>query len=94
MGTCVDFQLPDNLTIANVHGLHEQLEALVEEEENDKIVIQAGGVTRADTAGIQLLLAFVNSAKEHQISLDWDHPSDKLLTAASVLGLENALGMH
>lgn len=94
MGASVNFQLPENLTIANVHGLHEQLEALVGQDDQDNIVIQANAVTRADTAGIQLLLAFVNSAKEHQISLDWKDPSEKLISAANVLGLENALGIH
>lgn len=94
VGTSVDFKLPENLTIANVHGLHEELEALVSTKGNDHINLQASAVSRADTAGVQLLLAFVNSAKEHKIELAWQDPSEKLLTAASVLGLQSALGIH
>lgn len=94
MAATVDISLPENLTIANVHGLHEELEALVGQHENDRVVIHAESVNRADTAGLQLLLAFVHTAKEHQITLDWQEPSEKLISAANVLGLEEALGIH
>lgn len=94
MADSVNFQLPENLTVANVHGLHEELEALVDQHDHDHIVLLADSVMRADTAGIQLLLAFVRSAKERQIALDWNNPSDKLIAAATVLGLDDALGLH
>ncbi len=94
MTASVDFQLPQDLTIANAHALHEQLEALVDQKDHDRIVLHASAVARADTAGIQLLLAFVNSAREHSIDLDWDKPSATLVNAANVLGMERALGIQ
>lgn len=94
MSSEVSFQLPENLTIASVQGLHEQLETLVDQHDHDKIIIQASAVKRADTAGLQLLLAFVNTTKDRQIKLDWNTPSEKLLAAAELLGLEGDLGIH
>jgi len=92
--TAIEFQLPENLTIAYVQGLHEKLEVIINDSDHDKVVLQGKDVSRADTAGVQLLLAFVNSAKERQVELYWEHPSEKLLAAASVLGLQKALGIH
>jgi len=94
MGTTVSFNLPENLTIANIHGLHEQLEALVDKKECDSIVLTAEAVQRADTAGLQLLLAFVHASRERQIDITWDHPSQKLRTAADILGLSKPMGIN
>ncbi len=94
VATSVNFQLPENLTIASVQGLHEQLEALVDQPDHDKVCVKADSVARADTAGVQLLLAFTQSLKERQIEWFWDAPSEKLVSAATVLGLDEALGLH
>lgn len=94
MANTIEFDLPENLTIANIHPIHEQLEAMVDDQTHDQIVIHAAGVNRADTAGVQLLHAFVVAAKDRQISLDWDRPSKKLLEAADILGMTEALGIH
>lgn len=90
----VDFKLPENLTIANVHGLHEEFETLVDTKDCDKVILRADGVTRADTAGLQLLVAFVHATKERQIQVDWDRPSEKLCSAAGLLGVGDTLGIH
>ncbi|WNO07917.1 STAS domain-containing protein [Teredinibacter sp. KSP-S5-2] len=90
----VDFKLPENLTIANVHGLHEEFESLVDTKDCDKVILRGDGVTRADTAGLQLLVAFVHATKERQIQVDWDSPSEKLCSAAGLLGVGDALGIH
>ncbi len=90
----VDFNLPENLTIANVHGLHEEFETLVDTKDCDNVVLHGDNVSRADTAGLQLLLAFVNATKEKQIKIHWDHPSEKLCSAAGLLGVDSALGIH
>ena len=94
MASAIDFHLPENLTISNVSGLHEELEAMVNRQDCDKVILQAQDVQRTDTAGIQLLLAFVNASRDRQITVDWDKPSEKLCTAASLLGLDGALGIH
>lgn len=94
MSSTVDFTLPDNLTIASVHGLHEKFESLIDTEDCDELVIHAKAVSRADTAGVQLLLALVHESKDRRIAISWDAPSEKLTSAATILGLENALGFH
>ncbi|PCK06343.1 MAG: hypothetical protein COA42_17325 [Alteromonadaceae bacterium] len=94
MTSTVDFHLPENLTIVNVQGLHDQLEALADEPGCDTVVLQGHDVARADTAGIQLLLAFVLSLKERDMKVDWNEPSDKLCATADILGVGGALGIH
>ena len=93
MASTLDFKLPENLTIANVQHLHEVLEDIIDRKECDSIVLQAESVERADTAGLQLMLAFVNASKNEHLTLSWKSPSEKLCSAASMLGLEEALGI-
>jgi anti-anti-sigma regulatory factor len=94
MAHTLNYELPEQLTVANVQTLHEQLEHMVDDAKNDHIVLQASGVQRADTAGIQLLYALVVAAKERQITLSWDNPSEKLRIAAQILGMSEQLGIH
>lgn len=77
MAQSLDFELPDQLTVGYVQAIHEKLETLVDDKKNDHIVLHAAGVTRADTAGIQLLYAFVIAARERQIALTWQKPLGK-----------------
>ncbi|RYZ80763.1 MAG: STAS domain-containing protein [Moraxellaceae bacterium] len=94
MAHSLDFELPDQLTVGYVQAIHEQLETLVDDKKNDHIILHAAGVTRADTAGIQLLYALVLAARERRIALTWDNPSEKLRTAAQILGMSDHLGIH
>ncbi|HRH76615.1 MAG TPA: STAS domain-containing protein [Cellvibrionaceae bacterium] len=94
MAHALDFELPEQLTVGVVQALHEQLETLVDDKKNDHIILHAGGVNRADTAGIQLLYALVLAARERQIALTWQNPSEKLRTAAQILGMTSHLGIH
>ncbi len=94
MAERIEFHLPENLTIANVNGLHEEFETLVNQPDCDRIVLQGKDVHRTDTAGIQLLLAFILASKDRQISVDWEQPSQKLINAANLLGLDTTLGIH
>ena len=94
MALTVNFNLPENLTIANIHGLHEEFEALVNKQDCDSVVLQGGEVRRADTAGIQLLLAFMQASRERQINVSWAQPSEKLCSAAALLGLDKVIGLH
>ncbi|HEY6530439.1 MAG TPA: STAS domain-containing protein [Cellvibrionaceae bacterium] len=94
MAHSLDFELPDQLTVGYVQAIHEQLETLVDDKKNDHIILHAAGVTRADTAGIQMLYALVLAARERQIALTWDNPSEKLRSAAHILGMSEQLGIH
>ena len=90
----IELQLPENLTIAHVNNLHEQMESLINQQDHDAISVQADAVSRIDTAGVQLLFAFSKSAKEHSISLTWKSPSETLVGAAKTLGLDTSIGFN
>ncbi len=90
----VELNLPENLTIAHVQALHEQLEALVDDQKNDHIIAHASGVKRVDTAGLQLLLVAKQAANERQISWAWDAPSEVLVNGAMLLGMKSKLDIH
>lgn len=91
MSHTVELELPENLTVAHVQALHEQLEALVDDKKNDGIVAHAKDVRRIDTAGLQLLFVAKEAAKERQISWIWDEPSDVLINGARLLGMQSKL---
>ncbi len=93
MSNLVEIELPENLTIANIHPIHERLEAAVDDDDHDSILIKASSVTRVDTAGVQLLHAFVVAARDRSIDLDWDEPSEKLCSVVGLLGMEKVLGI-
>jgi len=94
MTSQIDFRLPENLTIATINHLHEQFESLVDTKGCDAVVLQGDAVARADTAGIQLLAAFIQASRERKIAITWDHPSAKLCSAAELLGLDKTIGIH
>lgn len=93
LANAVEVRLPENLTANNVHFIHKQLDALVERCVHQRIVIHADGVVRADSAGLQILRAFVLAAQQRHIALEWDHPSPRLCIAANILGMNSALGL-
>lgn len=94
MASANEFHLPDNLTILQAQILHDQFESLVDDEACEQLIVHGKSVERTDTAGLQLLLALVQAARERQIALVWDKPSDNLLASAATLGLTQALGLH
>jgi len=94
MTQAVDIELPENLTIANSHAFHDELEAVIEKQPSNDLVLHAEKVNRADTAGLQLMLAFVQSSRERQVNVVWDKPSTTLLDTAAALGITTTLGLH
>jgi len=57
------------------------------------IILEADAVERADTAGLQLLSAFVQDARAKEIDVIWDRPSEALCCSAKTIGLNNLLGL-
>lgn len=90
----VEITLPESLTVAHAHALHDEAEALLNKERAEELIVHADKVSRADTAGLQLLLAISKAAKERQIPLSWDQPSEKLVQVAAILGLNETLELH
>lgn len=57
------------------------------------IVLSAGGVMRADAAGLQLLIAFVRSARTTGVDWSWQAVSPALSDAARLLGVARELDL-
>jgi anti-anti-sigma regulatory factor len=81
--------LPENLTIATAESLHEQLEPHT--SGSTDIVFNPAAVTRADTAGLQLLYVFINTLKSHGAACSWNSTPTVIVEAAEQLGLKEHL---
>lgn len=82
--------LPETLTIQTVQTEYENMAAQLSEL-NDRITLQASQVGNIDSAGLQLLLAFISKIQRDGKSFEWESPSDALLKSADNLGLTDQL---
>lgn len=83
--------LGPELRIGAIQALHASLrEALASGED---ITLDATAVQSADTAGLQLLYAFVRDSKQRGQSVTWCEPNAVLRRDAGLLGLDAALGL-
>lgn len=83
--------LGPELRIGNVRTLHATLsEALASGED---ITLDASAVQSADTAGLQLLYAFVRDSKRRGQAVTWREPNAVLRRDAGLLDLDAALGL-
>lgn len=58
------------------------------------ITIDASAVEDIDTAGLQLLLSLVKTAKDSGRSVTWDGPSEAVINAVKETSLRDALGIQ
>ena len=58
------------------------------------LTIDLGEVTEVDSAGLALLLEWIRSARQKDLSLRLMHLPDKLLALARISEVENLLGIH
>lgn len=88
-GTTVQIILEPVQSIQTVAKLHERLmEAL---QDSHKIEIDASAVTTIDTATLQLLLIFKQTAMKQMREISIDFPSERFIEAAELLGLAEML---
>jgi len=87
----VTVDLPENLTIANAEVLYNELDSYTSGTQD--IVLNASEVSRADTAGLQLIYVFLKTLQQHQASVIWAAPSSALIEASEQLGLKEHLGL-
>jgi anti-anti-sigma regulatory factor len=91
----ITFSLPPSLDISLVN---ETKEAMVEQLHCNKAVthlnIDAGQLTRIDTAGLQLLTALVIDINRQNIEFSWLNLNDELVNSASRLGLNELLKLN
>lgn len=85
----VTMTLDSVLNIQHVGKLHEELLKIL--DLSNKIEIDASAVTSVDTASLQLLLVFKQSALKNGKELVIDFPSEKFIDAADLLGISEML---
>ena len=61
---------------------------------NLSILLVADKVEKADTAGLQLVYAFIQKAHQQENSVCWKKPSDALIQASETLGIREALNLN
>ena len=57
------------------------------------VELKAADVAKADTAGLQLLVAFSRELAQTGGGLTWSEPSQALIETAALLGLDSELGL-
>jgi anti-anti-sigma regulatory factor len=84
-------ELGATLDITTVAALYEQLHDALARQVN--VTLKAGDVEQADTAALQLLLAFCQDMKGHGSTVTWESRSDGMQRSAELLGLAEELGI-
>ncbi|HWQ95022.1 MAG TPA: STAS domain-containing protein [Gammaproteobacteria bacterium] len=80
----------DSLDISGVGELHQQLNKAL--DDGQAVTLDASQVQRADTAALQLLAAFCQTARNRGVTVTWRQPSEVFELSACLLGLDGMLG--
>lgn len=78
------------LTIAEAAALKDRL--LPHLNRKGEICVDASRIAAVDTAGLQVLLAFVRTVQGHGAVVQWSGVSDALLNTALLLGVAGQIG--
>lgn len=79
------------LDIMHSASLKERLTSALSKKPH--IVLISDKVERADTAGLQLIYAFKQEIEQQNKQMSWQKPSDILIEASRLLGLDQHLGL-
>lgn len=90
MAESTSFSCGDALDISHAAALHSRLERALQKA--NIIELKADSVEKIDTAGLQLILSIKKELENSGGSIVWKKPSEKLLSAAKLLGLYQQLG--
>lgn len=77
--------------VSRAATLKEELGALVEEPQT--VTLDVSSLQRIDTAGLQVITAFVRERATHGRAIAWHGTAPVLVTAAQLLGLTSLLGL-
>lgn len=80
------------VNIAKVETLHHEMEDILKSA--TPTVINAEGVSRVDTAALQLFASFFTSMQSAGAEVSWGSVSEELKAAAVLAGLDGALGLR
>ena len=58
---------------------------------NMPVVLISDKIEKADTAGLQLIYAFIKKVELQGSTVTWQKPSDMLYQACEILGMSNAI---
>ncbi len=83
------FSCGESLDIAHANSMHQRLQKSL--QKSVVIELKADKVSKADTAGLQLMAALASEVTNRGGQLIWKKPSDTLLATAQQLGLYQAL---
>jgi len=87
--TSIDFG--EVLDISFAAKFHSQLKDDV--EKNSTVSFVTSDLTRIDTSCLQVLASFMSYAKENDIQVEWQEPSDVVIEAANLTGLIDILDL-
>jgi len=85
----MEIKLQNQLGIQHVSGLKTELESAL--SAGDSVLLNASAVESVDTAGLQLLVAFVQHAALKNSAFEWQSPSDAFIETAEIMGLSAVL---
>ena len=80
------------ITIAEAAALKDQL--LPHINRKGEIYMDGSHVQSVDTAGLQVLLAFVRTLRGHDAVVHWSGVSQSLLETAELLGVASHIGLR
>lgn len=86
------FRLHGNLSIETVPGLWARTNG--ELDEVPELTIDLGGVSRADSAGLALLVEWTRRARDNGQGIRFTNLPDQMLAIARVSGLDNMLPFY
>jgi ABC-type transporter Mla MlaB component len=90
-GGAVTIRIDDTADIATASELKARLKAAL--EEGRPLVADLSRAGRADTAVLQLLIAFSREAHVRGLGLEWKAPSADFLASARLTGVVQELGL-
>ena len=91
----ITFNLPQSLDISVVNDTQQMmLEQLQSTQDINQVNIDAGELSRIDTAGLQLLTALIIDINRQSINFSWQNVNDELRECASRLGLNHLLKLN
>lgn len=79
------------IDISSAQNLYDHLKNAIDNDHD--VEINAGDVTRVDTAILQVFIAFTLESKTKGVMVEWGAVSDAFYASAKLLGLENILNL-
>ena len=86
------FSCGEHVDISQAIQLHQRLKRCVAKDVT--VELKADKIQKADTAGLQLLLAAVKDLHEAGNEVCWRKPSEAFISAAETLGMSQALKLN